>query len=189
MYYLYRHVRLDINQPFYIGIGTKKITKTTHIGQYERAFDKRQRNKYWYYVTNKTLYRVDILYEDKSIEIIKNKEVEFIKLYGRKFTKSGILTNILEGGNIKNSKIYNGKDLMILEFIIKDVLINNNYIEKSCEIFNIHKSKVKRIYLSKYKEDELKIFEISKNNKKFKNIINTFKEFNIPMNIIKNIIN
>ena len=26
-YYLYRHIRLDKNEPFYIGIGTKKESK------------------------------------------------------------------------------------------------------------------------------------------------------------------
>ena len=39
MHYLYRHIRLDKNEPFYIGIGTKKEnTKFNSIkSEYSRA--------------------------------------------------------------------------------------------------------------------------------------------------------
>lgn len=37
-HYLYRHIRLDKNQPFYIGIGTKKDKKySTLFSEYNRG--------------------------------------------------------------------------------------------------------------------------------------------------------
>lgn len=41
-YYLYRHIRLDKNEPFYIGIGTKN----KHKYPYFRAKSKAERNKH-----------------------------------------------------------------------------------------------------------------------------------------------
>lgn len=40
-YYLYRHIHLDTNEPFYIGVGTKTIRV------YIRAFTKSNRNIFW----------------------------------------------------------------------------------------------------------------------------------------------
>jgi len=44
MIYLYRHIRLDKNEPFYVGIGEDKITQEY---QYVRAYDKTNRSKWW----------------------------------------------------------------------------------------------------------------------------------------------
>ena len=46
-YYLYRHIRLDKNEPFYIGIGTK-VNKKSFLkvtSEYVRAYSKTRRNK------------------------------------------------------------------------------------------------------------------------------------------------
>jgi len=41
MYYLYRHIRLDKDEPFYIGIGTKANVKFKSFNsEYRRAFSK-----------------------------------------------------------------------------------------------------------------------------------------------------
>lgn len=45
-YYLYRHIRLDTNVPFYIGIGTYKST-SKYKNKYNRAFTHNKRNQYW----------------------------------------------------------------------------------------------------------------------------------------------
>ena len=66
---VYRHIRLDKNEVFYIGIG-KNLS---------RAFDKRQRNRYWKFITNKTKYRVDILFDDLSKEEASDKENDYIR--------------------------------------------------------------------------------------------------------------
>lgn len=46
MFYLYRHIRHDKNEPFYIGIGRTR--------NYERAFRKTSRNKFWKNIVSKT---------------------------------------------------------------------------------------------------------------------------------------
>lgn len=112
-YYLYRHIRLDTNQPFYIGIGTKKNKsyKTT-TSEYERAYTKGNRNKYWSSIVNKSSYKVEILLESNDYEFIKEKEIEFVSLYGRKDLKTGILVNNTSGGEGMKNLSEDTKNLM-----------------------------------------------------------------------------
>lgn len=84
---VYRHIRLDKNEPFYIGIGQEK-----------RAYTKRERNEIWYRIVDKTDYEVEILFDDLSWEQAVEKEKEFISLYGRKNNNTGILANMTDGG-------------------------------------------------------------------------------------------
>jgi len=98
-YYLYRHIRLDKNEPFYIGIGTKpKIYKYTSV-EYSRAYNKSKRGFIWKKIASKTSYNVEILLESNSYDFIKQKEIEFIKLYGRLSNKTGVLSNLTDGGD------------------------------------------------------------------------------------------
>ena len=90
MAYLYRHIRLDKNEPFYIGIGSDD--------KYQRANSKTHRNNYWLSVVSKTDYRVEILIDDISYEYAKEKEIEFIDIYKRK-EDNGTLCNITKGGD------------------------------------------------------------------------------------------
>lgn len=92
-YYLYRHIRLDTNEVFYIGIGS--ANKRT---PYKRAMAKDKRNGFWNEIVDKTEYRVEIVLETNSLEFIWEKEIEFIKLYGRRDLKEGTLTNLTNGG-------------------------------------------------------------------------------------------
>lgn len=99
-YYLYRHIRLDTNQPFYIGIGTKikrYDNYFTHKSEFERAYSKHARNCHWTNIINKTNYKVEILLESDNYEFIKQKEIEFIELYKRKLD-NGLLANLTKGG-------------------------------------------------------------------------------------------
>ena len=85
-YYLYRHIRLDKNEPFYIGVGTK-VNKKSFLkvtSEYVRAYSKTRRNKIWIDIVSKTDYEVEILLESDNYEFIKQKEIEFIALYGRR---------------------------------------------------------------------------------------------------------
>jgi hypothetical protein len=84
---LYRHIRLDKNEPFYIGIGNSK----------HRASKKCSRNEIWNNIVNRTEYRVDILFDDLTWEEVCEKEKEFISLYKR-IKDGGILANITFGG-------------------------------------------------------------------------------------------
>lgn len=88
MAFVYRHIRLDKNEPFYIG-----ISKDAY-----RPFTKNGRNKYWLRIVNKTEYRVEVLFDDLTYEQAKEKEIEFIALYGRKDLGKGCLVNMTDGG-------------------------------------------------------------------------------------------
>lgn len=93
MAYLYRHIRLDKNEPFYIGIAT-------HL---KRAYDKSSRkNKIWKSIIAKTDYRVEILFDDLTREQALEKEIEFISFYGRIDLKTGTLANYTNGGEELN---------------------------------------------------------------------------------------
>lgn len=101
-HYVYRHIRTDTNVPFYIGIGTKsKDVFGTHVYEYYRAFKFLKRNNHWngvFTVCDKQI-NVDILYESDNYEKIKEKEKEFIKLYGRVDLGLGTLVNFTDGGD------------------------------------------------------------------------------------------
>jgi hypothetical protein len=90
MAYVYRHIRLDKNQPFYIGIGSDDY--------YNRAHSKKNRNKYWKNITRLTKYDIEILMDNLTWEKSCEKEKEFIALYGRKDLNKGILCNCTDGG-------------------------------------------------------------------------------------------
>jgi len=92
MAYVYRHIRLDTDEVFYIGIGSDTD------GNYVRANSKHQRNKHWYSVS-KNGYDVEILFDNLLWEDACKKEKEFIKLYGRKDLKEGTLVNKTNGGD------------------------------------------------------------------------------------------
>lgn len=91
MAFVYRHIRLDTNQPFYIGIGKDER-------YYFRATKKSQRNIHWKRIVAKTDYRVEILMDDITYDEAKAKEIEFIKLYGRINLSNGPLCNMTDGG-------------------------------------------------------------------------------------------
>lgn len=98
MAYIYRHIRLDSNKPFYIGIG-EDLPK--NIGLYKRAYEVVNRNKFWVNITNKTDYKIDILLDNLTWKEACEKEIEFISLYGRKDLKKGLLVNLTDGGEGK----------------------------------------------------------------------------------------
>lgn len=89
MTYVYRHIRLDKNEPFYIGIGVQD--------KFRRAYLKQSRNQLWKNIVAKTDYEVEILFDDLTWEEAGTKEIEFISLYGRK-DNGGILANLTDGG-------------------------------------------------------------------------------------------
>ena len=91
MAYVYRHIRLDKNEPFYIGIGSDE--------QYKRAHFRWDRNKYWTNIVSKTDYEVEILIDDVDWGTACKKEMEFISLYGRFDLGTGCLVNMTNGGD------------------------------------------------------------------------------------------
>lgn len=99
MYFLYRHIREDKNEVFYIGVGTKYTDKRClNPNPYRRATVKAHRNTFWNHIVAKTSYKVEILLESDSYEFIEQKEIEFIELYGRRELGNGTLCNLTGGG-------------------------------------------------------------------------------------------
>lgn len=95
-HYLYQHIRLDTNEPFYIGIGTKY----NHKKDYTRAKARgRQRNSIWRGIVSRVDYRVEILFESDDYEPIKSKEIELISKYGQIIKSNGTLCNLTDGGD------------------------------------------------------------------------------------------
>jgi hypothetical protein len=90
MAYVYRHIRLDKNEPFYIGIGSDE--------EYKRANTNTRRNKHWINIS-KFGYEVDILFDGLTWDEACVKEKEFISLYGRKDKNKGSLCNLTDGGD------------------------------------------------------------------------------------------
>ena len=88
-YCVYRHIRLDKNEVFYIG-----------IGEADRPRDRFNRNNHWKRIVsvNNGVFSIDILFENVSKEFAIQKEIELIELYGRRDIGSGTLCNMTSGG-------------------------------------------------------------------------------------------
>jgi hypothetical protein len=87
---VYRHIRLDKNEVFYIGIAKQKNRP------YESG---KRRSVFWNKIVKKSEYEVEIIFDNLSWEKAKEKEKEFIKLYGRKNLNNGTLVNMTDGGD------------------------------------------------------------------------------------------
>lgn len=83
-FYVYRHIRLDSNTPFYIG-----------KGKGFRAGKKTRRNQYWNNIVKSVGYKVEIVISNLTEEQSFRKEQELIKLY-KKFGYCE--ANMSEGG-------------------------------------------------------------------------------------------
>jgi hypothetical protein len=102
MAYVYRHVRLDKNIPFYIGVGISK--------NYARAYSAFGRSGWWNKVVIKTPYEVDILVDELTENEARIKEIEFISLYGRRDKNAGTLVNLTDGGDGGSGRVWSKED-------------------------------------------------------------------------------
>lgn len=96
-YYLYQHRRLDTNEVFYIGIGTKSQNDIKR-NYYTRSTTKSRRSNFWKNIYNKAGRKVEILLESDSYDFIKQKEIEFVAKLGRADKNLGNLVNHTDGG-------------------------------------------------------------------------------------------
>lgn len=94
-FYIYRHIRPDTNEVFYIGKGNNLNGR-----RYARSRDKKGRNKIWNSIVNRNNgnYIIEIMYECDSDSECSKKELEFVSLYGRIDLKTGTLANLTDGG-------------------------------------------------------------------------------------------
>jgi len=161
MAYLYRHIRLDKNVPFYIGI-------SSDLGY--RAKDYKKRNKIWKYIVDKTKYDIEIILDDLTWEEACMKEIEFIKLYGRICNKTGCLANLSEGGE----GYLNPSDEIRERLSISKVGINNPMYGK--KLSDEHKSKISNSNKGRIFTEETKS-KISKSQKGKKRNSEEFKQY------------
>jgi hypothetical protein len=103
MAYVYRHIRLDKNEPFYIGIGSEK---TDRASVFTRAYEKARRSEMWKSIVAKSDYEVEILFSNVPPAFAKQKEIELISLYGRKDLGTGCLANMTDGGDGLNNRVF-----------------------------------------------------------------------------------
>jgi hypothetical protein len=145
MPYVYRHIRLDKNEPFYIGIGSDMTNK--------RANERARRSELWKKIVAKSEYEIEILMDDITFEEAKSKEIEFIKLYGRIDLGNGTLANLTDGGDGAINRIFTPEHRRKLS-------LSQIGKEKSEEI----KDKLRKYRIGKFNSPEARL-KISKANK------------------------
>lgn len=89
MAYVYKHIRKDTNEVFYIGIGKAK----------RRLTNKHNRNDRWTKVVNKVGFIAEIIEDGLEWEEACKREIELIKFYGRADLGEGSLVNMTDGGD------------------------------------------------------------------------------------------
>lgn len=95
-YYTYSHILIGEQYPFYVGIGTNNLLRTP----YARAKTKSGRNKYWRNYTKNKKYLIVICSESDDYEQVKQQEIEYISILGKKIEDSSyFLVNITDGGD------------------------------------------------------------------------------------------
>lgn len=97
MFYIYMHIRLDTNTPFYIGKGSGV-----------RAYEKRSRNKYWNSIQKLHGYKVKILLHGLTEEFAFKKEKELIEFF-RNFKMCE--ANLTNGGEGTSGYVYTEEQL------------------------------------------------------------------------------
>jgi hypothetical protein len=145
MPYVYRHIRLDKNEPFYIGIGSDMTNK--------RANERARRSELWKKIVAKSEYEIEILMDDITFEEAKSKEIEFIKLYGRIDLGNGTLANLTDGGDGAINRIFTPEHRRKLS-------LSQIGKEKSEKI----KDKLRKYRIGKFNSPEARL-KISKANK------------------------
>lgn len=118
-FYVYRHTDRASNIPVYIGIGTTNNVHNTVSSDYKRALSFSKKSRSIEYAND---YSADdiifqIIYQSDDLISVKNKEKEFVLLYGRRELGTGSLYNKTVGGDSLSEK----------------VMYASNNITKSCE--------------------------------------------------------
>jgi hypothetical protein len=127
MAYVYKHIRVDKNEVFYIGIGSD------NKGKFTRAYSRKGRSKFWKDLTKNTQYKVEILHANITWKEACQKEKELILQYGRKDLSTGTLCNLTDGGDGVNGYTHNKERLFKLS---KNSKGSNNPKAKSCVHFD-----------------------------------------------------
>lgn len=133
--YVYRHIRLDTNEVFYVGVGFDD--------KFKRAYSKIGRNNKWYNILKETDYEVEIIMYDLSVEDTFKKEIEFISIHGRGDLGKGTLCNLTNGGLGVIGRIDLEKEYEIVNPLGEVIIFNN--IPKFCEKYNLPETDIKKV--------------------------------------------
>lgn len=111
MAYVYKHIRKDNNQPFYIGVGGLLFFDNYQRANANNWKGLRSRSEFWKNTANIYGFYVKIVLDNCTKEEAFLKESELISFYGRQDIKTGILVNHTSGGDgrIGSSKEINKK--------------------------------------------------------------------------------
>ena len=121
-YCIYRHIRLDTNKVFYVGLSNS---------DYKRPYDKNtSRNRYWNNIVNKTDYIVEIIATNLSKEDAKELEIFLISLYGRSNLNLGTLCNLSDGGESANGYKHTTEAKLKIANAVKERMSNPEYLQK-----------------------------------------------------------
>jgi len=112
-YCLYRHIRLDKNEVFYIG-----------IGNINRPYKISNRSVFWKNIISKTEYKVEVLFEDLTWKEACDLEISLIWLYGRRDKGLGTLCNLTDGGEGSPGVIVSQKTRDLLSSQRKNKIIS-----------------------------------------------------------------
>lgn len=91
---LYFHINPIKNHIFYVGIGNKYRPKV-----------KKGRNKMWQNIVNKYGYIIEVVHTGLTKQEAEEKEIYYIKLFGRRDLGLGNLVNLNDGGNTNSGWI------------------------------------------------------------------------------------
>jgi hypothetical protein len=153
MAYVYRHIRLDKNEPFYIGIGSDN--------NYKRANQTNggRRNNIWEKIFSKTNIDIEILLDNLTWEHACEKEKEFICLYGRIDKGTGILANLTDGGDGTIGVLVSKEKRKIMSERFRGE--NNPMFGKTLSKESIEKGRLKRIGMIAWNKGKTGIYSES----------------------------
>jgi len=183
--YIYKHIRKDKSEPFYIGIGSDKT--------YYRAHRMDGRNNLWKKIASKTEIEVVIVKDNITWDEACEGEKNLIKEYGRINNKTGILANLTEGGEGTIGKLLSDETRFLLgkgnrgkkrtDESKHKQSISTKGIKKSEE----HKEKIRMFRLGKKWDDETKkkISQNKKGNQPWNKGLSLSVESKIKMSLAK----
>lgn len=116
-FYVYRHIRLDTNTPFYIG-----------KGKGYRAYIKTNRNSYWNNIVSSVGYKVEIVIINLTETEAFAEESSLIKLY-KSFGHCE--ANLSDGGEGPSNPSTNTRMKMRLAKLGKPSSVNKQVIDKA----------------------------------------------------------
>lgn len=162
MAYVYRHIRKDKNEVFYIGIGSDS--------DYYRANKFSERNEIWNRIKNKSDVLVEIIYDNLDWKTACDIEKSLINQYGRINNNTGILSNMTDGGEGTFNKVISEETRYLLGNGVRGKKRTEESKRKQSESTKgvkkpkEHGDKIKQYRIGKKMSEEIKL-KISKSSK------------------------